>query len=218
MERKLKRLDGIIFDVDGTLWDATFEGAASWSHTIKANSELNLQLCSADLKRVFGQPMDRICDALFPMISREERLTLGGLCFEEEIGWLQTHHVPLYPHVAEVFRDLSTRVPLFIVSNCQSGYIEVMMETNQLGAYVSGHLCFGDTGLEKWETLKKLMDQHQLERVVYVGDTQGDYDTCQKIDIPFVFASWGYGEVPEAKLRIDDMQELPTVLELENLK
>lgn len=215
MKRKIEQLDGIIFDVDGTLWDATVEAAASWSNTISQSSDLGLKLSNDDLKKVFGKPMDQICHALFPMLTREGRLELGKKCFEEEIDWLRQHPVSLYPHVADVFRSVSRQIPIFIVSNCQSGYIEVLLETNQLEDYVTGHLCFGDTGLEKWQTLQKIMNQYELEDVVYVGDTQGDYDTCEKIGIPFVYASWGYGKVPNAKMRINDMQELKSILELE---
>lgn len=203
-----QNLDGIIFDVDGTLWDATSEGAASWSDTIKRESDIQLELDSAQLKRVFGKSMDQICDALFPMLEKKERLILGNKCFEEEIDWLRVHRVPLFCHVEQVLQQLSNRFPLFIVSNCQSGYIEVMMETNQIEAYISGHLCFGDTRLEKWQTITLLMQQNQLKNVVYVGDTKGDYEACQKAGIPFVFASWGYGEIENPPNRIDDIREL----------
>ncbi|MDD3404072.1 MAG: HAD family hydrolase [Hespellia sp.] len=204
----MKNLDGIIFDVDGTLWDATHEGAASWTDTIRRESELSITLDSAKLKSVFGKPMDQICDALFPMLSRKARLELGNQCFSEEIDWLRKHKVPLYDHVDETLEKLSARVPLFIVSNCQSGYIEVMMETNGMEEFISGHLCFGDTGLEKWETIHQLMKEHHLKQVVYVGDTQGDYDACQKAGIPFIFASWGYGIIKNPPVRIDDIRDL----------
>ena len=40
--------------------------------------------------------------------------------------------------------------------------------------------CSGMTGLGKGSNIRLLMEKHQITRAVYVGDTQGDYNACQK--------------------------------------
>ena len=95
----------------------------------------------------------------------------------------------------ETIRKLAEKYPLFIVSNCQCGYIEVMIESSGIGPFIRDHLCFGETGTPKSETIRALMDRNDLKDVVYVGDTQGDADACRDAGVPFVFAEYGFGDV-----------------------
>lgn len=205
-------MDGIIFDVDGTLWDATDIIAQSWNKAIAKHSHLRMHLTGSDLKAIFGKTMDEITEILFPTLPYEERTRLGYLCFDYENKLLASCPAPLYPGVKETFRQLSAKTDLFIVSNCQKGYIEILLETTGLARYVKDHLCFGDTQVPKHETIRLLMAQNHLSDVVYVGDTQGDSDACKLADIPFIFAEYGFGNAPKAQRRIADITELTRIL------
>lgn len=55
------------------------------------------------------------------------------------------------------------KYPLYIVSNSQSGYIEVFLQTSGLEKYFKGHLCNGDTGLDKGSNIRKLADTYDLK-------------------------------------------------------
>lgn len=205
-------MDGIIFDIDGTLWDSTEQVAASWTKAIKENSNLDLTLTGSELMCHFGKTMDAITAALFPTLSLEDQAKLGDICYEYENAYLLDHPGILFPHVKEVFETLSHTYDLYIVSNCQCGYIEVFLESTDLGKYVKDYLCYGDTLRPKNETICQLMAKHHLTDVVYVGDTLGDYDACQKANVPFVFAEYGFGDVPEATHRISDMSALIDII------
>ena len=205
-------MDGIIFDVDGTLWDSTEQVAISWTQAIRENSDLDMNLTGEGIKCHFGKTMDAITAALFPSLSLEDRKKLGDICYEYENAYLETHPVLLFPHVKEVFEQLSEAFDLYIVSNCQCVYIEVFLKSTGLGCFIKDHLCFGQTLRPKNETIRLLMEKHNLKDVVYIGDTLGDFDACQKADVPFIFAEYGFGEAPEAKMRIKDIAELPALL------
>lgn len=43
------------------------------------------------------------------------------------------------------------------------------------------------------------MERNHLQDVVYVGDTSGDFDACQKADVPFIYASYGFGDIGSTK-------------------
>src|SRR5699024_2819050 len=101
--------------------------------------------------------------------------------------------------------------PLYIVSNCQCGYIEVMLKTSGLAPYIKDHLCFGETLRPKGETIRMLMEKNGLKSPVYVGDTQGDADACKTGGIPFIFAEYGFGDVPDAATRIQRFSDLEKI-------
>lgn len=201
-------MDGIIFDVDGTLWDSTETVAKAWTQAIRDASDLDMIVDGPLLSGLFGKTMDEICAALFPSLPVEERYRIGELCFQYENDLLETELGALYDGVEETLRKLSEKYPLYIVSNCQCGYIEVMLRSTGLGKYVKDTLCFGQTQTPKGQTIRTLMERNGLKDVVYVGDTQGDADACKEAGVPFVFAGYGFGDVPEASQRIDSISQL----------
>ena len=204
-------MDGIIFDVDGTLWNSTDTVAESWNKAISEHSDLDVRINAAILKNLFGKPMDEIYDAVFPQLSKEEQQKLGDLCFEYENELLETKPGILYQDVSETLRALSQKTDLYIVSNCQRGYIEVFMKTTGLGDVIKDHLCFGDTLTSKGQTILTLMARRGLKDVVYVGDTLGDYQACGEAGIPFIFAEYGFGDVPQAEVKIRGIAELLSI-------
>lgn len=205
-------MDGIIFDIDGTLWDSTESVAKAWNHAIKEHANLDLHLTGKGLMPLFGKTMDEIEASLFPDFSQERRDELGNACYEYENAFLYKEPGILFPNVREIFQTLSQSYDLYIVSNCQCGYIEAFLKTTGLEAYVKDSLCFGQTHLPKGKTIRMLMDTNHLQDVVYIGDTQGDFDACQMAKVPFIYASYGFGQVPEADCTIQGLDELPSLL------
>lgn len=204
-------MDSIIFDVDGTIWDSTQSVADSWNIAIKKHSDLDLTLDPVSLSRVFGKTMTEIADAVFPGLDPAERMKLLDFCFEEENRYLETHPGAVYEGVAETIRELAERYPLFIVSNCQCGYIEVMLKTTGLAPYIKDHLCFGETQTPKGDTIRTLVARNSLKAPVYVGDTRGDADACKAAGVPFIFAEYGFGDVPDARMRIRTFSDLKSL-------
>lgn len=205
-------MDGIIFDIDGTLWDSSRPVLDAWNKVITDTTGPDRQISSDFLSGLFGLPMDKIAEALFPDSSPDEQLRLGKLCFDYENKYLETHPGILYPGVKEAVPALAAKYNLFIVSNCQCGYIDVFLKTSGLAPFIQDTLCYGDTKTSKGQTIRTLMRKNNLKNVVYIGDTQGDANACKEADIPFIFVTYGFGEVPEASVRINNLTELENIL------
>lgn len=206
----ISNTDSIIFDVDGTLWDSTEIVAIGYNRALETYTDLPIRVDSARLMTLFGKPMDQIFAELLPELSREQQHFISEKCVileEEELE--KADPAPLlYPGIEEMFQKLSKKLPLFIVSNCQCGYIEQFLRKNHFESYITDHLCFGQTGTSKGQTILRLMKENNLKNPVYVGDTQGDANACREAGIPFILADYGFGDVPDPDARIQKPLDL----------
>lgn len=202
-------MKNIIFDVDGTLWNTTEVVAKAWNRAVAEIGEAKADITSTVLKQQFGKTMDVIANNLFPELSEDNRKLLMKKCCEyEHEDLMDNSEKLLYPEVVETLGKLSKKYNLFIVSNCQCGYIELFMEKAGIKKYISDHECFGNTGRNKGENIKLVIERNNLEDVVYVGDTQGDYEATLVAGVPFIFARYGFGQVENYYKVIDSIKEL----------
>ena len=188
-------IDGIIFDVDGTIWDSTFVSAKAWTRTVSAEADPDRIITAEELKALFGKPMDIILETLFPDLSVERRDMLAGKIYSSVDEALEAEPPEVYAGLKEALAVLSARYPLFVVSNCQKGYIESMYRASDTGKYFKDQLCYGDTGKYKAENIKAMISRHDLKFPVYVGDTQGDLEASKEAGCAFAWASYGFGNV-----------------------
>ena len=200
-------VDGIIFDLDGTLWDST-EVAARAFQRAADECGINVQITGDKLKKVFGKPLREIMEILFPGQSEEKLDDVEKKCFQYEEEELRKTPGDLYPDLEDTLKVLSKQAPLFIVSNCQAGYIETFLDTTNFRKYFKDHTCPGDTGKLKGENILMIVEKHRLKNPVYIGDTQGDADACMFASVPFVYASYGFGKVEEYDEIINGLKEL----------
>lgn len=204
---------GIIFDMDGTLWDSSTEVAFSWSKAIESSSITNRSLTKEDLMSVMGKPMDELMAALFPELTGEEQRELLNLCGEVENQYLKDYGANLYPEVEKTLAVLSEEYFLAIVSNCQCGYIEAFLEHYGFGKYIGDIQCFGMNEVPKGENIRLVVERNHLEQAVYVGDIQGDYEASMQAGVEFIHAAYGFGKIGASVPRIEAFEELPDLLE-----
>ena len=201
-------MDGIIFDVDGTLWDSTEVVSRAWTRYLREEEGMDILITADRLKSLFGRLLSDIAKDLFPDADEAEQERLIEGCEEEEHRTLLVEPVAMFPGMEQVIRTLSERLPLFIVSNCEAGYIEVFLEATGTEAFFQGHLCPGDTGLAKAGNIRRIAEEFGLKTPCYVGDTKGDYEACLEAGVEFIHAAYGFGKVPEAEKSIRRPEDL----------
>ncbi|MDM5206517.1 HAD family hydrolase [Cytobacillus kochii] len=201
-------VDSLIFDLDGTLWDSRKTVADSWNIVIRKDAEVKKELTVADLKATMGLRMHEIMERLFPYLSREKRESLLEELSKEELGHIRNYGGTLYPKVEETLSELAKTYQLFIVSNCQEGYIEAFYEAHGLEKYFQDFENPGRTGLSKGENIQLIIKRNNLQSPIYIGDTDGDREAAKYAGIPFVYASYGFGEVIDKDHIIEQFQDL----------
>lgn len=201
---------GIVFDMDGTLWDSTVQILEAWNTVL---SKYDITLSLEKLQSLMGKTMDVIGAEVMPETPKEERDKIFGECLDVENQYLKEHGGILYPELEKTLQKLSEKYPLYIVSNCQSGYIEAFLEYHKLGQYFTDFECYGNTGEGKAQNEKCLAKRNGLERVIYVGDIQGDYEATMEAGFEFVHAAYGFGTVSADVPRVEQFSQLPQVLD-----
>lgn len=201
-------IDSIIFDLDGTLWDSTDVVLKAWNVVLKHNDKVRAPITREDMEGIMGLQAHQIGVKLFPYLEKEEYTKLVKYCCEEEKKFLLQEGGKLYKDLEFVLGKLSEQYSLFIVSNCECGYIETFLEYHNLAKYFKDIECAGNTGLLKGENIKKIIQRNHLESPVYVGDTQGDCDGAKLAGIPFVFASYGFGNVKDYDYIIKGLSDI----------
>lgn len=201
--------ESLIFDIDGTLWDSRAIVAEGYNAQLKEEGLEHLSVNPEILKGVFGKVMTEIADILFASLPEAERYPLLERCMEQEGRHLHESECRIgYPKVKETLEELAKKHRLFIVSNSQQGYPELCISKMGLDHLILDHLCFGDTNTCKGETIKTLMAKNNITSACYVGDTLGDQEAADLAGIPFIYCTFGFGQVNHYWKKIDQFEEL----------
>lgn len=200
---------GILFDLDGTLWDSSAEVTEAWNTALRTRTDRPEQITPDDMHRFMGKPMNVIAAMMFPSLDPDTQMQLMHICEDEEQSYLTGHPAPLMPDSRAVIEKLAGEYALGIVSNCQVGYIEIYLSQCGFQSCFCDFESYGATNLSKGQNIRLVMARQGITDCIYVGDTQGDADAAKEAGIPFVHAAYGFGAVDACGAAISSLQELP---------
>lgn len=83
------KYDGILFDLDGTLWNATEPIAVSWAIALKDQPDIERAPSTEELEKVMGMTSEKLMAQLFPYLSYERGQELFQHCCEVEMVYLR---------------------------------------------------------------------------------------------------------------------------------
>jgi phosphoglycolate phosphatase len=208
----VKEFDSVVFDLDGTLWDTCASCAVGWNNVLERHRISFRPITPEDIRRVTGMPHADCVRAVFSGLADKDLELLIHGTMEEDKKVISEMGGDLYPGVPEALRSLSQRYPLFIVSNCQAGYIETFLEWSGFGSLFKDFECWGNTGLGKGQNLAGLIKRNGLRYPVLVGDAKGDQEAARDCGIPFVFAEYGFGVCKDPDHSVGEFKGLLTLL------
>ena len=206
-----QQFDSIIFDMDGTLWDAVDSYCKIWDVTFK-QMEYSQTVSRQELLKCMGMPINEIFQKIVTV--DVDQTTYLELLDKNEREMMPLLGGKLYSGVAEGIKLLSNHFKLFMVSNCGSDGLKNFLEFTQLKPYFSDTLTYGETLLPKSENIKLLITRNNLSKAVYVGDIQGDYDATMAAGLPFIHAEYGFGTIKQEVPKIHTFKELIDVIKV----
>lgn len=205
--------DSLIFDLDGTLWDTCSACALGWNRVVERHGIQFRTILADDVRKVVGRTHDLCIRDTFLGLNESELQVLIEQTAIEDNRIIAELGAELYPGVYAELVALSPRYPLFIVSNCQTGYIDQFLDHSRLREHFVDFECWGNTGQPKAENLRRLIERNQLARPWFIGDTPGDFEAARANDVPFVHAAYGFARCDEAEQRMTEFADLRRVLE-----
>lgn len=201
----------ILFDLDGTLWDSSQTVTDSWNAVLGKYPEARL-ITLSDMHRFMGRQLDEIARMIMPDLPDNRRMNIMNECMDYEISYLRAHgEAVLYPNLRETLDLLKQDCELMIVSNCQDGYIQTFLDFSKLWSYFADFESAGATGLSKGENIHLVINRNNIEKAVYVGDTQGDLNSADFAGIPFIHAGYGFGKTDRETPRANCLAEIPEI-------
>ena len=207
----LKKIKAVLFDLDGTLWDAAETIAPAWNEYCKSRG-IERRFTPDECRSFCGKTLPEIAAVAFPEAEPAWREAVVEGCCDAECVPLAQHGGTLYPDVEKVLAELREEYLLAVVSNCGLGYIEAFFTGNRTGKYFDDCENAARTGLSKGENICLVLERNGVGKAVYVGDTAGDQAAARMAGVPFIHAAYGYGRVEGADAVLERFADLPALL------
>ena len=200
--------DSLIFDLDGTLWDTCAQCAKAWNNVLVSEGIDYRKITAGDVRAVTGKPHEDCIRLTFSDLSEDQIERISNATMIEDNRVIEEQGGILYEGVIEGLNNLINRYPLFIVSNCQSGYIETFLRLNGLEVAFNDIECWGNTGLPKGQNLKNIIERNQLQNPLMIGDAEGDEIAARECSIPFAYVTYGFGTSVSPDLTFSSFENL----------
>ena len=208
----MKDFDSLIFDLDGTLWDTSEACAVAWNNVVNRNEIEFRQVSASDVRSVTGKPHAECIKTVFSSLSNEEISNLIDETMIEDTIVIKEMGGELYKGVSEGLNTLNEYYDLYIVSNCQSGYIENFLSQNKFENLFKDYLCWGDTNESKPLNTAAVIRKNNLQNPVFIGDMEGDYEAARVCELEFYQVKYGFGLPIEGCKTIESFPELVEML------
>ena len=202
------KYDALIFDLDGTLWDATAATALAWTNGLRSLGYTKT-ITVQDVQSVTGLPFEECLLKLTASENIEDYQSLIQALDKEEVDCIHRLGGDLYPGVEQGMQKLSLKYRLYIVSNCQEWYLKYFLNTSSIAKFIQDWECIGRTKKPKHENISIIQNRNDIKNSIYIGDTNSDKAAANKAKTEFALIEHGFGNLSHT-LQFKDFNSLVT--------
>ncbi|MBN1499784.1 MAG: HAD family hydrolase [Spirochaetes bacterium] len=199
--------DSIIFDMDGTLWDAVETYTRAWNMFFMMHG-IEKTVTKEFLDSFMGLEEKLFLEKILPEVTDAERKKFYQEVIILQYALIEQEGGNIFDGVMEGLGRLSEKYKLFIVSNCPRLTIRYFIKWSGIRNLITDSLAHGENFKSKHENIILLKNKHDLKTPVYVGDTDSDRKQSALANVPFVYVDYGFGECSEYAKKFSSFREL----------
>lgn len=202
----------IIFDLDGTLWNTEKTCLKAAQEIVKKYDEL--QDITLDMVRK-GMGLSEIDNArnYMPYLDDDKALYYLRLIDSTNRKYIENEGAMVYTGVVDTIKKLCKNYRLGIVTNSTTSYAENFFKVSGLKEYFFDYMGAASYSLTKGETIKAMIQKDNGVNSFYVGDIEKDMISAKEAGVNFIHAKYGFGTKLNTKYSINDISELPDLLD-----
>jgi len=203
--------NAIIFDIDGTIWNACPASAKGFN---KGLEKLGIaeKITAKAVEWVSGNPYEKCIEILLPGFIPKFPSLLETLNKYEEDAINKDWGI-FYDGAIDGIKELSKKFPIFIISNCQEEYLKLFLKSSGLKPFLQDYDCNWMSQVPKGEMITNMTNKHSLSNPVYIGDTTWDEKACELSNTEFIHVSYGFWEPKSKCLSFSSFDKLFDYLE-----
>lgn len=204
------KYDTLIFDLDGTLWDALVSTKASADIIAKKYNTKEVSL--EQVKKAMGKTFKESAEIYFPDIDVNLAMSyLNEIVMINSIE-LSKNGAQIYEGVIDTLKRLKEKYKLVLISNCGIKYLDAFLDYYNLRDVFDDYMAAASYKINKSTAIRLIIDTKGYKNPVYIGDTLKDYESATTAGIDFIQALYGFGKDLNT-MSINKFSELESVLE-----
>ena len=193
----------ICFDLDGVLIDSIDLMKYCWEET---NNHFGINKSFTEFSKLIGLPLTSIIDTL--KISNGQQI----INHYKNLSYNNLDKLNLKNDTLSNIENLSKFYKISIYTSKTLDRVEKIISLYFDSINFNSIITSDDVTKSKPDSeglfkICNLVDS-SIDQSIYIGDTNYDFLAAKNAGMDFVYASWGYGDVKNAKYEIDSIREL----------
>lgn len=220
-KKMLKKFDGIIFDLDGTLFQTDKLALHAFNKTFEMIQDegykIDIVPNSQEVLAVIGLTLENIWEQLLPNLPKKIHNIASEYLLMFEIEGIKGGFGDLYPGVMETLITLKYNgYRLYIASNGLKEYVHEVTNNFNINHLFNGIYSSKDFNTNsKDELVKMIMEYHNFDKGVMVGDRLSDVEAGIKNNLFVIGCDFGFSkhdEIFNSDIIINDFKKITEII------